>query len=138
METGKLVSTRERHGIRLPEAQRGVRFWSRVELPQDSWFVVEGCVGHPDGSRSVSRHMTADFFEALQICREATFEWVRLLAYIRAPTLFQTGHIFEVVSEAICLDLDDSLLLRFGSGLNVVLGPASSKSSLGRRLYLAD
>lgn len=136
-----LLRTRERDSRLSSSSVRGTRSWVSVEVPGDIWFMVECAVAaNADGTKlEVKRHITADFWEARDIYIRTAYEWARLCAYVRAPSIFTKGHTFEPVSEVSQVGSRERLLFRFESGLmlQVVGGNVSHETPLDvvRRVF---
>lgn len=141
MDRSKLVRTYERH-LRTPESQeRGTRHWSRVELLDTAWFVVNACIDQgADKGRIIRTFVAPDFQEAIAICKDMpSTDWVQIHAFVRAPMLFPAGFVFDTVDQATRLSESGDMLLRFRSGLslhiNQSLAEDQTQSEGCRQIY---
>lgn len=134
-----LLRTRDRDSRPADSPQRGIRYWSSVEVPGDVWFVLECGVETLGIEFNVRRYIATDFWEVRELYKKTTFDWASLHVFVRSPTDFPSGHLFQAVAEVTRIDQDDKLLLRTTSGLmlmasggKVVKAPAVA---LGRRVF---
>ncbi len=91
--------------------ERGVRYWSSVEVIGEQWFQVESCF-HCSGKTEVKTFIVRDFPSAkalLPKLRDST--WICLRLYSRAPLLKPSGFLFEAVDRVFELGSGDLLYL---------------------------
>jgi len=91
--------------------ERGVRYWSAVEIRGEQWFQVESCF-HCSGQPEVKTFIVGDFPSAkalLPKLRGST--WTCLRLYSRAPLLKPSGFLFEAVDKVFELNSGDLLYL---------------------------
>lgn len=139
MDDSQLLRTFEKHGRKLPEQVRGSRFWTAVEVPGDTWFMVEAAASDGADRSSVRRFVTTDVSEALELLRTHHVDWSHLHAYVRIPTVY-TGSLFQRVQEVHRVEgPNETLVLRFLSGVMVTVrcGVVTQEQPVGlcHRIY---
>lgn len=134
-----LLRTRERDSRQPDVPVRGERFWTHVEVPGDIWFVLECGVETVGGAFSIRRYIATDFWEIRELYKRTVFEWFSLHAFVRSPTDFPTGHLFQTVAEVTRIDAGDKLLLRMSSGLMLMASGGKvlkeQAIEIGRRVF---
>jgi hypothetical protein len=110
-------------------AERGVRYWTSVEIRSDSWFQIETCCETPDGF-SIKSLITSDFRSAkATLPRVRGNRWEILRMYARTPSLSQVGYLFEPVKQVFELKNGKHLFL-LESGVMLQEEGSSESSSL--------
>lgn len=116
-----LLRTHEKDARKLALPTRGTKYWAMVEVPGEVWFMVEGGKLTARDRTDVRRFVTTSLSEALELMRYSRFLWMQLSAYVREPSSFAHGWVFQPVDEVHRLDPDQEHLVRFHSGLMVII-----------------
>lgn len=97
--------------------ERGIRYWSAVELPSRCWFVVEVCVDGPN-KRDVKHFLALSIDEVKRIqLREEPLQWTQVFLGMRAPLESVNGVIFERLEEAHLNAASGQYVYKLASGL---------------------
>ena len=135
-----LLRTRSKNSCKLAVKAAGVHYWRSVEVPGESFFMVERSEYVTADKLEVRRHIATDIYDALELVHEGRSARAKLLAYLRAPATFAAGYHLQVVSEVHRVDAQEStFLLRFESGLLVAMrdGQIDARAPIGicHRIY---
>ena len=103
--------------------ERGSRYWSSVELPSDSWFVVEVCIYGPT-SKEIKHFIALSIDDAKRIQqREEWVRWTQVFLGMRAPLNSVNGVIFELLEEAHINTSSGQYVYKLASGLTFTIEP---------------
>lgn len=127
------LRTDDKDSRKLQLPVRGARHWTVVEVPGDVWFMVEGNQLISRDCADIKRFITTTLQEALDLVRGRRFVSASLYAYVREPTTFASGHLFQQVKEVHRFDPSGALLLCFSQGVMVTIqgGEVSNTSPVG-------
>jgi hypothetical protein len=115
------LATREKDSRKLQRSSRGMKYWATAEVPGEVWFMVEGGTMTSRDHVDVRRFITTNLWDALSLMREWPFTWKHLCAYVREPSTFSIGWLFQRVDEVHRFDHASDLLVRFSSGIMVTI-----------------
>jgi len=132
-----------RHEIKtadISEPERGVRYWSAVELRSERWFQIESYSYKETPSAQLRTVIVANPEDALLAVQQ--FEgntWTVLRIYTRVPWDKETTYIFETVSEILGMP-DGSYLFVLESSTVLTIQPSvpaeKTASAEVKQLYL--
>lgn len=95
--------------------ERGVRYWSAIEIRGEQWFQVESCF-HFSGEAEVKTFIVKDFPSAKALLPQLRgCTWTSLRLYSRGPLLSPGGFIFEAIEKVFELK-NGTLLFVLESG----------------------
>lgn len=139
MEQPLLLRTDEKDLRRLQLPVRGARYWTAVEVPGEVWWMVEGSQLTAQDRADIRRFITTTLQEALDLMRSRRFVWTSLFAYVREPTAFLNGHLFQRVEEVHRFDPAGELLVCFSTGVMVSIQDGEMANTkpvgVGHRIY---
>lgn len=79
--------------------EKGVRYWSAVEIRGERWFQIESCF-HSSGEPEVRTFIVKDFQSASALLPQLRgSSWTSLRLYSRAPLLRSAGFVFEAIDK---------------------------------------
>lgn len=139
MHHSLLLSTREKDSRKLALPVRGLKHWTTAEVPGEVWFMVEGAALTTHHHADVRRFIATNLWDALELMREWRFTWTQLSAYVREPSTFANGWLFQRVDEVHRFDPAPDLLVRFSSGVMVAIRNGQMVNErpvgVGQRVY---
>lgn len=129
-----VVASRVRDEVQHAEPERGVRYWSALELTGERWFQIETCSGL-GGASNVKTYITTDFIHARRLLYDLRGNrWSSLRMYARLPRVAEKGFVFENVSQAFKTP-NNEYVYCLENGLVLFDAPSSLS---GDRLLLCD
>ncbi|MGE5451410.1 MAG: hypothetical protein ACM3VZ_06130 [Acidobacteriota bacterium] len=104
--------------------ERGCRFWSSVELPSESWFVVEVCIDGP--TSKVIKHFIALSIDDVKRIQqgEEQVRWTQVFLGMRAPLNSVSGVIFELLEEVHHNTSSGQYVYKLASGFTFSVEPS--------------
>lgn len=101
--------------------------------------MVEGSQLHSADSADIKRVITTSLDDALERVRTGRLASASLFAYVREPTTFVNGHLFQRVEEVHRFNPAGELLVRFCTGVMVTIQDGEIGNSqpvgVGHRIY---
>jgi hypothetical protein len=94
---------------------RGVRFWSTVEVHSERWFQVETCTEY-EGCRTLKSAFASNFSTVKKLIRRFSGNrWTAVRLYTRLPLHAADGYVFETITRVF--ELQGSYYYLLSSGL---------------------
>lgn len=97
-----LIRTVLKHEVTAPapnKQPRTFRYWRKVELMSEIWFLVEAVVD-ADGDSEIRRFITTSIEDAAAIEEDLQPYWCNVYVCLRAPHNIRNATVFEVVRTA--------------------------------------
>lgn len=121
MSVDGFIKTSLKDQVIEADEERGSRSWRSAELAADDWFLVERCTERC-GEMEVRRWISTSVRECGRLLGQPGAQWSKLLAYVRLPHSTGVGFMFGEVADLHELGADGARVLRFTSGMTVMLG----------------